>query len=203
MTTPAIVGFSGSYSSPSRTRSLVEEVVSRAAARYRRSAEIIDIGQFGPQLGAARSLADLDRTAAQAVERIVGAEALVVSSPVYKGSYTGLFKHLIDLLEPASLAGKPILLAATGGGDKHALVIEHQLRPLFAFFEARTLATGLYASERDFTDGRPASAALLERLDRAVEQFAPYLAPPVAGHAPVTGLEAFRNGHVKIVAARP
>jgi FMN reductase len=55
-------------------------------------------------------------------------------------------------------------------------VIEHQLRPLFAFFEAATLATGVYASDREFADGRPSAAALVERLDRAVDGFAPFLA---------------------------
>ena len=74
-----------------------------------------------------------------------------------------------------ALAGKPVLLTATGGGDRHALVIEHQLRPLFGFFEAASLPTGVYAGGTDFRDGQPASDALLARLDRAVEQFAPWL----------------------------
>ena len=95
----------------------------------------------------------------------------MVGSPVYKGSYTGLFKHLFDLIDPAALAGKPVLLTATGGGDKHALVIEHQMRPLFGFFEAFTLPTGVYASGADFSDGVPASPALLSRIDRALSQF--------------------------------
>ena len=68
---------------------------------------------------------------------------------------------------------------ATGGGDKHALVVEHQLRPLFAFFEAATLPTAVYANAADFSDGQPSSAALLARLDRAVGQFAPWLGAPV------------------------
>src|SRR5690606_8731641 len=176
MPTPAIAGFSGSYSSPSRTRILVEEIVRRAAERYGRSAETVDLSQFGPDLGSARRLSDLTPDSRRIIDRLVGAEALVVASPVYKGSYTGLFKHLIDLLDPTALAGKPVLLAPTGGGDKHALVIEHQLRPLFGFFEARTLATGIYASERDFADASSISPALAERLDRAIGQFAPYLA---------------------------
>ena len=68
-----------------------------------------------------------------------------------------------------------MLLAATGGGEKHALVIEHQLRPLFGFFEAITLPTGVYASGADFAEGVPASPALLTRIDRAIAQFSPWL----------------------------
>ncbi|MGX5831974.1 FMN reductase [Mesorhizobium sp. 43Arga] len=176
MTTPAIVGLSGSYNSPSRTRILVEEIVRRAARRYDKTAEILDIGQF-PNLGTAVRLSDLNPTARRLVDRLLQAEALVVASPVYKGSYTGLFKHLIDLLEPTAFSGKPILLAATGGGDRHALVIEHQLRPLFGFFEAHTLATGIYASERDFADPASISPSLAERLERAIGQFEAYLEP--------------------------
>jgi FMN reductase len=172
---PGIVGLSGSFSSPSKTRALAEEAVRRAAERFDHASEVYDLGQFGPELGLARSFNDLGEEARRIVDRIVQARAVVIASPVYKGSYPGLFKHLFDLVDPIWLAGKPILLAATGGGEKHALIIEHQLRPLFAFFEAQTLATGVYVSERDFIDGRLASKAVLDRLDRAVEQFAPYL----------------------------
>ena len=75
------------------------------------------------------------------------------------------------------------LLTATGGGDKHALVIEHQLRPLFGFFEAVTLPTGVYASTADFTEGQPAALPLLARIDRAVAQFTPWLRRPVTANA--------------------
>jgi FMN reductase len=83
-----------------------------------------------------------------------------------------------------------VLIGATGGGPRHALVIEHQLRPLLGFFEAQTLATGIYAAEPDFDEGAIASAAALERLDRAVGQFAPFLDPTrpfPAGERPVLG----------------
>ena len=78
------------------------------------------------------------------------ADALIVGSPVYKGSYTGLFKHLFDFVEPEALAGKPVILTATGGGPRHALVVEHSLRPLFGFFTALTIPTAIYASDQDF-----------------------------------------------------
>lgn len=178
MSAPVIVGLTGSFSTPSKTRALAEEAVRRAALRFEQSSEVYDLGQFGPELGLARSFNDLGEEARRIVDRIVQAKALVIASPVYKGSYPGLFKHLFDLIDPLWLAGKPILLAATGGGEKHALIIEHQLRPLFAFFEAQTLATGVYVSERDFVEGRLANKTVLDRLDRAVEQFAPYLSQP-------------------------
>lgn len=103
------------------------------------------------------------------IQTIIEAEALVIGSPTYKGSYTGLFKHVFDLLDPADLRGKPVILTATGGGDRHSLVVEHQLRPLFAFFEAFVLPTAIYASSRDFTDGIP-STAILGRVNQALAE---------------------------------
>ncbi|MDZ4135148.1 MAG: FMN reductase, partial [Paracoccaceae bacterium] len=170
-----IIGISGSLNRPSRTRALVEAAVVRVAARYDVTGAVFDLGDFGPSLGSAGRLSDLSPIARAAVDTILSADALVVASPVYKGSYTGLFKHLFDLIDPAALVAKPVLLAATGGGDRHALVIEHQLRPLLAFFEAQTLATGVYASDVDFSDGQPTAPSLLARLDRAIDQFSRYL----------------------------
>lgn len=68
------------------------------------------------------------------------------------------------------LRGKPVVIAATGGGDKHALIVEHQLRPLFGFFSAHTLPSAIYASERDFTDYRVFSEPLFRRIEDAVSE---------------------------------
>ena len=174
----SIVGIAGSLGRPSRTRALVEAAVERASARYWLDGAVFDLLSFSPSLGSATRLSDLDTDARASVNTMLEADALVLASPVYKGSYSGLFKHLIDLLDPQSLVGKPVLIGATGGGPRHALVIEHQLRPLLGFFEAQTLATGIYAAELDFEQGAIASPAALERLDRAVGQFAPFLDAP-------------------------
>lgn len=176
-----IVGLSGSIGRPSKTRVLVEAAVGRAATRYGREPVVIELAAIAGSIGGAARLSDLDAPALEAVERILDADALVLASPVYKGSYGGLFKHLLDLIDPLALVGKPVLLGATGGGSRHALVIEHQLRPLLGFFEAQALATGVYASDTDFRDGAIVSEALLERLDRAIGQFAPVLAAPAPG----------------------
>ncbi|MDH2327403.1 NAD(P)H-dependent oxidoreductase [Cereibacter sp. SYSU M97828] len=172
-----IAGFSGSFGDASKTRALVSLAATRAAGQIGGNAEVFDLGDLQPQLGTANRIEDLRGQARRAIDTILAADALVVGSPVYKGSYSGLFKHLVDLIDPADLLGKPILLIATGGGDRHALVIEHQLRPLFAFFEAAVLPTGVYASAADFTDGVPTSPALLARLGRGIDQLAAALGP--------------------------
>ncbi|SON58521.1 NAD(P)H-dependent FAD/FMN reductase (plasmid) [Hartmannibacter diazotrophicus] len=169
---PEIVGIAGSLSSPSRTRAVVSAAVRSTAERTGLTGAVYDLRDIGPSLGAAVGIGDLAPDARDVVKRILNADALIVGTPVYKGSYTGLFKHLFDLIEPAALKDKPILLTATGGGDRHALVIEHQLRPLFGFFEAATIATGVYASSADFKDGELSSPELLARLETATRQLA-------------------------------
>lgn len=166
-----LVGLSGNITTPSKTRKLVETALTLVQDRLDAEVEVIEINDFGAELGAARRLDDLSEAQRERVARILAADALVVAAPVYKGSYPGLFKHLIDLLDPASLSGKPVLLAATGGGEKHALAVEHQLRPLFAFFEAHSLPTAVHVSDKDFTDGVLTGQAALARLARAAAQF--------------------------------
>ena len=109
------------------------------------------------------------------------ADVLVVATPVYRGSYTGLFKHFFDLIHQDALSDTPVLLAATGGSERHALVIAHQLRPLFSFFQARTLPLGVYATDKDFVAQRVRDEALLERARLAVRRALPLVA--LAQHA--------------------
>jgi len=175
MTALNIVGVSGGLSVPSRTLALVElavDAITQAApASMRTSSSVIDIGSLR-HIGLARSRADVLPEEEQALRAVENADLLVVGTPVYKGSYTGLFKHFVDLLEYRSLIGTPVALLAIGGSDRHALVIEHQLRPLFAFFQAQPLGTGLFVSERELVDGRFASVPAQQRFDRLVEEAA-------------------------------
>ena len=67
------------------------------------------------------------------------------------------------------------MLAATGGSERHSLVIDHQLRPLFSFFQARTLPLGIYATDKDFSGYRLQSEALIERASLAVQRALPLL----------------------------
>jgi FMN reductase len=169
MSNDLIVGFSGNITRPSSTKRFVETVTASLARQSGLEHIVFDVEALGPSLATARSVADLDQGARDVIRTIVEADALIIGSPTYKGSYTGLFKHVIDLLDPADLRGKPIILTATGGGDRHSLVVEHQLRPLFAFFEAFVVPTAIYASSRDFVEGQP-SPAIVSRVNQALAE---------------------------------
>jgi FMN reductase len=165
-----LVGFSGSYGRPSKTSALVGHVAELASARYTLSTSVYDLTDVGDSLGLAKTQADLDEAGAAVMAAVVEADLIVIGSPTYKGSYPGMFKHFIDLIEPEQLRGKPVLITATGGGERHALMVEHQLRPLFGFFMAHTIPTAIYASNRDFTGQEITSPALVERIGFAVDE---------------------------------
>ncbi|SDA95974.1 FMN reductase [Mesorhizobium qingshengii] len=203
MSGPTVVGFSGNITRPSKTYAFVEHIVRDVARRNGLSANVYDIADLGASFPAARRAHDLEATARDILERIISADVLVVGSPTYKGSYTGLFKHFFDLVDPAALRGKPVLLTATGGGDRHALIVEHQLRPLFGFFEAFTLPTAVYAVDRDFVEGIPASQSILDRLAQAVGEASVVLSStskhllPLNSIGPGGGTESFASISLK------
>lgn len=170
MTAPRIVGFSGNLTSPSKTRGFIEHIAGQAAASLGGSTTVYDVADLGPSFPAACWPSQLDAQAVAIVDDIARADLLVIGSPTFKGSYTGLFKHFFDLLDPKLLRGKPVILAATGGGDRHSLIVEHQLRPLFGFFEAFTLPTAIYVSDRDFTDGKINNPLIYARITQAVSE---------------------------------
>ena len=199
MSLPRIVGFSGSPRRPSKTRSLVETVAAGVASHRQVRLDIFDLSDAGPGLGAALQRKDLTLPAARIIDAIEQADALIVGTPVYKGAYTGLFKHAFDLVDPGALVGKPVLLTATGGGPRHALVVEHALRPLFGFFEALTVPIAVYASDADFTDGQLAEAGVLERVSTAAQQLAGLIATgapkaDTASSLPSANLQVIRRG---------
>ena len=175
-----IVALTGSLSKPSRTRSLVEAIAHSLAKRWPASVQVIDIAELADELGHAVSFQSIPASVTRAHQLLAQADVLILASPVYKGSYSGLFKHFLDLLDPASLRGKVAVLAATGGSDRHALVLDHQLRPLASFFETLTVPSGVYARDCDFVNYAlelPEAVNTLARIDLVVKQTLALLQP--------------------------
>ena len=172
-----VVAVSGSVQQPSRTLVLLNALVERLGQQLPIEVRLIELARIGPQFAGVLRREALPAAVQEDLRAIESADLLIAASPVYRASYTGLFKHLFDFVHHEALKNVPVLLAATGGSDRHALIIDHQLRPLFGFFQALSLPVGVYASEADFTHYQVSSTQVLERIERAVESALLSLAP--------------------------
>lgn len=176
MTRPLrLVAVSGGLQRPSKSAALADHLLDLIADELPCEQRLVELGQLAPQLAGAVWRSHLPETVERELAAVEQADVLVVTTPVFRGSYTGLFKHFFDFIHQDALVDKPILLAATGGSERHALVIDHQLRPLFSFFQARTLPLGVYATDKDFADYRLQDAALIERARLAVDRAMPLI----------------------------
>jgi FMN reductase len=127
-----------------------------------------------------------------AIDQVEGADGLIAVTPLYSGSYSGLFKSFFDVLDPAALTGKPTLIAATGGTARHSLALEHAVRPLFSYLRAVTVPTAVFAATEDW-GATDSGAALGERIDRAAAELAAIIdrRPAAAQRDPYTLVTPF------------
>ncbi|VFR55940.1 FMN reductase [plant metagenome] len=176
MTRPLrLVAVSGGLQRPSKAAALATHLLDLIAGEVPCEQRLIELGQVAPQFAGATWRAQLPDAVERELAAVEQADVLVVTTPVFRGTYTGLFKHFFDFIHQDALVDKPVLLAATGGSERHALMIDHQLRPLFSFFQARTLPLGVYATDKDFVDYRLQDEALIQRAELAVQRALPLI----------------------------
>jgi FMN reductase len=162
-----LLGISGSLSKGSRTSRLIQEVLDWAAREPGVGTELLEISTSGVVLCDGRPPETYEGQTREVIDKVCAADAYVVGSPMYRGSYTGAFKNLFDLLPNDALAGKAVGLIATGGSDHHFLALEHQLRPLLSFFRAHTVPGTVYAQNAHFTE-----SGLAEEVQEACRSMA-------------------------------
>jgi FMN reductase len=175
-----VVGVSGSPSDPSRTSTLVRATVARLGQEIEGSrTETVEIGPLLADLAAAPSREAMSERTRRALATVEAADVLVVGSPAFRAAYSGAFKLFFDWIGQYDLVDTPVLLTATGGSDRHALLVEHQMRPLFGFFQSTTLPIGVFGNERDFTKREGgydiANVDLELRIDQAVLRALPLI----------------------------
>lgn len=179
MTDRVLTVVSGGLRTPSSTRLLADQLAAAARTALADEVSTVDVRHVEVREHA-HAIADALLTGfptgalRDALADVTGADALVVVTPVFQGSYSGLFKSFMDLVEAGTLRGVPVVLAATGGTERHSLVIEHALRPMFSYLGALTVPTGVYAATSDF--GGEGSAALADRIGRAARELADLVA---------------------------
>ncbi|MEB3754992.1 FMN reductase [Acinetobacter sp. MD2(2019)] len=171
-----VVAVSGGLNHPSKTQTLLQAIVDELSKAINIQVHWIKFSEIAPLLGGAIYRNQLPQRVQDDLATVESADVLIVGTPVYRASFTGLFKHFFDFVEQTALVDVPVLLAASGGSERHALVLEHQLRPLFSFFQAHTLPIGVYATDADFSPAYSIHSELLrQRITLAVTRAVPFL----------------------------
>ena len=186
MAVRSIVLVSAGVSQPSSTRLLGDRLlVATIAALAERGIDarshVVEVRDHGHDLVDNVITGFPSRSLRRAVELVKEADGIVAVSPVYNGSYSGLFKLFFDVLERGSLHGHPLLLGATGGTQRHSLALDFGFRPLFAYLGASAVPTAVFAASADWGTGAEETAGpesqgaepgLAERIDRAGAELA-------------------------------
>ncbi len=177
-----IVVISGGLGSPSSTRVLGDDIVAQltdalALRGEGLEARVVELRELGHPIVDAMLTGFPTGELAAVVESVASADALVVVSPTFSASISGLVKSFFDILEPDTLRGKPVLMAATGGTERHSLMLEFAMRPLLSYLGAVPVRTAIFAATADF--GGPGATSLSRRVATGADELADALAHTV------------------------
>lgn len=197
-----LVAVSAGLSQPSSTRLLADrlaDAVRRELESEQRPVEVhvIDLRELAVDIASNLVTGFPAPALAAAIDRVAQADGLIAVTPVFTASYSGLFKSFFDVLDDTLLVGKPVLIAATGGTARHSLVLDHALRPLFAYLRAIVVPTAVFAASEDWggaDDSR--TDYLATRIARAAGELAALMAsrPAEAATETFTPFEQLLGG---------
>ncbi|WP_137988345.1 FMN reductase [Streptomyces vilmorinianum] len=182
MQTLKLVAVSAGLSSPSSTRLLADRLTKAAEGRlteqeYAVEVQVIELRDLALDIAKNFVSGFPSEQLGAAIDAVTGADGVVAVTPVFTASYSGLFKSFFDLIDPDALTGKPVLIGATGGTARHSLVLDHALRPLFAYLRALVVPTAVYAASEDWgSGGDEYTEGLPSRIRRAGHELADLVA---------------------------
>jgi FMN reductase len=167
-------------SQPSSTRMLADQLAASTTRALRAEGveaevEVVELREYAHDLADNLLTGFPSTRLGEVVDSVVTADALVAVTPIFTGSYSGLFKTFFDVLDKDALAGMPVLIAATGGTARHSLALEHAVRPMFTYLHATVTPTSVYAASEDW-GGAGGGRALSDRVDRAAGELASLVA---------------------------
>ncbi|MEA2384027.1 MAG: reductase [Solirubrobacteraceae bacterium] len=182
-----LLGLSGGLKARSKTLLAVRQAVEFATAFDPSiEAEVVNIRDLDMQFCDGREEA-YEGDTGRLVDKIVRADGLIIGTPMYRGSYTGLLKNVLDVIPNDAIIGKPVGWIATGGTDHHFLAIEHELKPVLGGFRAYAIPGAVYANNDHYSDDALSDEGVIERLDelaRAVVEFAERVPRELVGARP-------------------
>ena len=169
---PRLVIVSAGTSQPSTTRMLADRIAAGSLEVLREmdltaTTGAVEVAPLAVDVARASVTGVPSKELQAAIDQIAAADAVIASAPVYKAGISGLFKSFVDVLDNDLLIAKPVVLAATAGSSRHALVVDEQMRSLFAYMRALTLPTAVFAAPEDW-----GAAELGERVRRAATELA-------------------------------
>ncbi|MFD7292593.1 CE1759 family FMN reductase [Streptomyces sp. NPDC059897] len=172
-----LVVVSAGLSAPSSTRLLADRLAAATTERVDAEVgvEVLELRDYATEIAQHFVTGFPPARLAAALDAVAAADGLIAVTPVFSGSYSGLFKSFFDLIDKDALTGKPVLVGATGGTARHSLVTEHALRPLFTYLRAVVLPTAVYAASEDWGD-----EGLASRIARAGGELARLMVPSAA-----------------------
>ncbi|MGW6982176.1 CE1759 family FMN reductase [Streptomyces sp. NPDC054932] len=174
-----LIVVSAGLSSPSSTRLLADRLAAATLGHADARLEVIELRELATEIARHFVTGFPSARLAAALDAVAAADGLIAVTPVFAGSFSGLFKSFFDLIDKDALTGKPVLLGATGGTARHSLVTEHALRPLFTYLRALVVPTAVYAASEDWGED-----GLASRIARAGAELARFMVPAARDTAP-------------------
>jgi FMN reductase len=184
-----LVVLSAGTGNPSSTRQLADRIAAKALAldaapAHPSTVSVIELGPLAVDTARAAVAGFPGPDLKAAIDKLAAADGIIAATPVYKAGISGLFKTFVDILDNDLIVAKPVLLAATGGTARHALVIDDQMRPLFAYLRALALPTSVYAAPEDW-----GSTELGGRIDRAATELVALVRADLQGQIAWSGYQ--------------
>ena len=168
---PRLVAVVGAVTPPGRLNAAMQAAVDAAAARPGITARLVSLADYRLDFADGRPLETRTDDSPTLIRALAESDAVILASPVYRGSFTGALKNLLDLTPLEALRGKPTGIVAMGASSHHYLGVDWHLRAVLAWFGALVAPTSVYLESAHFKDGRltdPAAGAALGDLVSAV-----------------------------------
>jgi FMN reductase len=180
-----LVAVVGAVTPPGRLHAAIQYAVEHASAHPGVSAAMLNLADHRISFADGRPPERFTDDTARVVSALAEADAVLIASPVYRGSFTGALKNLLDLTPVDALRSKPVGIVAMGATPHHYLGVDWHLRAVLAWFGALVAPTSVYLESAHFQDGKladPGGRAGLGQLVTALLTMAAYpreaLGPP-------------------------
>ncbi|GAA4727006.1 FMN reductase [Isoptericola chiayiensis] len=173
-TTRTLVVVTAGLSQPSSTRLLADRLAAASAdalleAGQETRVEVVELREHAHAIMDAMLTGFASGDLAEVLEKVTGADGLILVSPLFTTTYSGLFKSFVDIVDPDSLSGMPVLLGATGGTQRHSLALDYSMRPLLTYLRTQVVPTAVFAATDDWASQ---DEALQRRVARAGRELA-------------------------------